>query len=87
MLTWILNFRHTRDQTTIRATISRIRAEGRRLDDRMRADYEISAQEAMERLTQLRAAMLGVALFFSTRIPQDFSERESDQRDPGAPPH
>jgi len=74
LLSLVLSYKSTRDESEIRDTIAQIKAEGRRLDERLRADYEVSLSEAINRLEQLKYGLMGLVTFLSTRIPREFEE-------------
>lgn len=76
LVSLLLSFRQSRDETALRDTIDEIRNEGRKFDEQLRAEWEVSADEAMERLQELRSSFLGVITFFSSRIPPGFEEHE-----------
>jgi hypothetical protein len=69
-----LAFRASREESEIRETVAEIKRESKRLDERLRENYAVSVAEAMLRLEQLKAGLLGVIRFISTRIPDDFEE-------------
>lgn len=71
-LTLALSFRETRNDTGIAETISEIKSEGRDLEQRLRTEWEVSPEEAVARLEQLRAGLIGVVRFFANRMPPDF---------------
>lgn len=63
-------FRMTRDQSEIQETISEIRRQGEALDERTRQEYEVSIDEAIDRLEQLKYGLMGLIDFFSRRLPE-----------------
>lgn len=72
LLSSALSFRASRDQSEIRDTIGEINRQGAQLDQRLREGYEVSVEEAEERLAQLRYGLMGFINFLSTQIPDDF---------------
>jgi hypothetical protein len=69
-----LTFRASREESEIRETVAEIKRESKRLDERLRENYAVSVAEAMLRLEQLKAGLLGVIRFIATRIPDEFDE-------------
>jgi hypothetical protein len=67
----LLSFRETKNDTGIAETISEIKAEGTDLEQRLRAEWEVSPEEAVARLEQLKAGLVGVVRFFASRMPPD----------------
>jgi len=74
----ILSFQQTRDDRTMRSIIEELKREGTQINKRLKADWEVSADEAIDRLNQLGAGLLGVITFLSSRIPPGFDDE--DQR-------
>ena len=74
-ITLFLSIRKGRQDQAIRSAIRRIQAQGQVLEERLRAEYEVSLSEAIERLVELRAALAGIITYLSSRIPSDFEER------------
>jgi hypothetical protein len=76
-----LAFRASREESQIKETVAEIKREGKRLDERLLETYDVSVVEAMLRLEQLKATLVGVIRFVSTRIPDGFDEQHGG-RDP-----
>lgn len=75
LLSSVLSFRASRDQSEIQETIAQIKNEGDRLDERLQKNFDVSVPEAIERLEQLKFSLMGLITFLSTRIPKEFEER------------
>ena len=75
--TVLLSIRSTRQDEALRHCVGMFRRRGRDFDQRFAQQYEVSVEEAMNRLRELRYGMLGVILFFSSRVPAEF-EVEAD---------
>jgi hypothetical protein len=69
-----LAFRAARDESAIRETVVEIKREGARLEQSLRANYDVSVSEAVERLERLKYVFMGVITFLSTRIPEGFED-------------
>jgi hypothetical protein len=67
-----LSFKASRDESEIREIIGQIQDESDRLDEQVRAGYEVSVPEAIRRLEDLGYGLMGVITALSTRIPRDF---------------
>lgn len=76
-----LAFRAARDESEIGETVAEIKREGDQLDAQLRENYDVSVNEAIVRLRQLRYGLLGVITFLSSRIPDGFVDEgpRSDQ--------
>ncbi|MEK6251650.1 MAG: hypothetical protein AABM43_06870 [Actinomycetota bacterium] len=65
-------------------TIDRIRAQGRRLAELHKEEYEVSVDEAAQRLEDLRFALMGLIEYVTSRVPADFGWDEARDRSPRA---
>ncbi len=74
LLSSVLSYKATRDESDIRDAIREIRREGDRLDEKIKEEYEVSVTEAIARLEQLKHGLVGIITFLSTRIPKDFEQ-------------
>ena len=72
LLSSVLSYKATRDESDIQDTIREIRREGDRLDEKIKEEYEVSVPEAIAKLEQLKFGLMGVITFLSTRIPREF---------------
>jgi hypothetical protein len=77
LLTVFLSARQARNETAFRETINEIKAEGERMEDRLRSEYDVSLPEALARLEELRSGLLGLITYISTRVPRDFEDGPS----------
>lgn len=69
LLTLFVNYRQQREQTAMQEVVAEVKLEGQRLDRRLRDQYEVSARDALERLAELQAGLLGLILFFFRSYP------------------
>lgn len=69
LLSSALSFRAARDDSAIRDTIEQIHAETVSVDQRFRDHYEVSVDEAISRLEEIRWGLLGLVGFLTSRIP------------------
>jgi hypothetical protein len=74
VLSSVLTFRATRNESEIRETIAELKREGVSLDRLLKDEYEVSVPEAIERLERLKYALIGVIRYLSTRIPPGFED-------------
>jgi hypothetical protein len=81
VLSSVVAYRTQRNESEIRETVAELDREGRRLDERLRAEYDVSVEEAIQRLEDLKFGLMGVITYLSTRIPVDFG-----RGDPGGSP-
>lgn len=82
LLTLFVTYQLRRDQTAMQEVVDEVKREGQRLDQKLSAEFEVNAREALKRLEDLGAGLLGIILFFSKRIPSDFDE-PLDRQPPG----
>jgi hypothetical protein len=80
-LSSVVAYRAQRNESDIRETVAELDREGGRLDERLRAEYDVSVEEAIQRLQDLKFGLMGVITYLSTRIPADFG-----RGDPGGSP-
>lgn len=72
-----LSFRQKSQDAALRETIRGFKEQSRELDRQLSREYEVvSVEEALERLEELRAGLLGIITFFSSRIPADFEDAQ-----------
>jgi hypothetical protein len=82
-LSSFLSFRATRDESEIQDLIEELRAEGIRLSEKFRVDYEISIDEAIERLEALKYSLIGLLTGLSLQIPDEYNFGKSGRRHRG----
>lgn len=56
----------------MKESIAQIKARGRQFESEFAEQYEVSIEEAIERLRQAPGAFIHVASWLSRQIPQDF---------------
>lgn len=74
LTTVFFSFQQSRFDQEAADTVNKIRAQGAELERRMRGEFEVSVSEAIRRLEQLRSGLLGIALYFAQRMPDDFED-------------
>jgi hypothetical protein len=76
----VLSFRQKSQDAALREMIDGFKAQSQVLESRLRAEYDVpSVEEAMKRLEELRAGLLGIITFFSSRIPSEFMDGPGGQ--------
>ena len=76
VLHFVQSVRQSRQDSEIRATISAMKNVAHKLDDRLRVEYGVGANEAYDRLQRYgRSLLSGVIEFVALRVPQDFEAR------------
>jgi len=83
-----LSFRQKSQDAALRETIQGLKEQSRELDRQLQREYDVgSAKEALKRLEELKAGLLGIVTFFSSQIPDDFENRvDEDGASSGATP-
>lgn len=72
LLAVVVNRRSETQDAAARETIVRIKAQGDRIADLHRREFNISIEEAAQRLLELKYALMGVVEFLNTQIPSNF---------------
>jgi hypothetical protein len=72
--TFVLSLKQSRQDDQMKESITQIKARGRQFDSEFAEQYEVSIDEAIERLRQAPGAFIWVAFWLSRQIPQDFEQ-------------
>jgi hypothetical protein len=77
-----LSFRQKSQDAALREMIHGFKEQSRELDRQLQREYDVvSAEEALRRLEELKAGLLGIITFFSSRIPDDFEDSRANDGD------
>jgi hypothetical protein len=68
----VFSARPSRRDSDFRTTIANIRKQAGDVERRMSDDYEVTIEEALRRLGELRNVVVSWCLFFTKRMPDDF---------------
>ena len=74
LATFVLSLKQSRQDDQMKESIAQIKARGREFDSEFAEQYEVSIEEALERLRQAPGAFIRVAFWLSRQIPQDFEQ-------------
>jgi hypothetical protein len=72
VVTLFLSYRQSRDEQAARDAINEIKQRGQAMEREMEEQFQVTPEEAMRRLEDLRYGLLGAIGFFGRRVPDDF---------------
>lgn len=72
IVTLFLSYRQTRDDRMAQQTIDEIRQQGKELESKFNSEFEVTPDEAVQRLQEFGYAMMGIIVFLTKQVPPNW---------------